>query len=349
MSRTRWVLCAALMLGFGPAENAAARDLTVVSFGGSLQDAVRAAFIKPYGLSAKTTVAEDTYDGALSAISAQVQAKSIKWDVVDVESSELLQGCQEGYFEKIDAFRIKEASSLIPAAVKTSECGVGYLTGAMVLSYDGAKLSSGPSTWVDFWDVKRFPGKRGLRFGPKWTLEFALMADGVPAAKVYEVLATPAGVDRAFRKLDEIKPSIAWWKIGAESIQALASGEVAMTAAYNGRVVAANRGEKRQFQMAWNAGSIYFMDYFAVLKGSPNRDAAMQFIDFASSASAQKELPKYVGYGPTNLAAYRGMDPALAAELPTEDRLKVSTSWDDQFWLDHNDELTQRFNVWAAR
>ncbi|MEL6078769.1 extracellular solute-binding protein, partial [Stenotrophomonas maltophilia] len=78
------------------------------------------------------------------------------------------------------------------------------------------KLKAPPGSWADFWDTKQFPGKRGLRKGAKYTLEFALMADGVPRDQVYQVLRQPGGVDRAFRKLDQIKTQIQWWESGAQ-------------------------------------------------------------------------------------------------------------------------------------
>ena len=52
------------------------------------------------------------------------------------------------------------------------------------------------------------------------------MADGVPAAEVYDALGTPEGVDRAFAKLDTIKDDIVWWEAGAQPPQLLADGEV---------------------------------------------------------------------------------------------------------------------------
>ena len=56
---------------------------------------------------------------------------------------------------------------------------------------------------ADFFDLARFPGPRGLRdSGPKYNLELALIADGVPPWRVYPALATTNGVDRAFAKLD---------------------------------------------------------------------------------------------------------------------------------------------------
>src|SRR3546814_6075912 len=73
-----------------------------------------------------------------------------------------------------------------------------------VIGYDGDRIKGpGPQSWADFWDMKRFPGKRGMRRTPKYSLEFALMEDGVPADRVYPMLRKPAGLDRAFRKLDE--------------------------------------------------------------------------------------------------------------------------------------------------
>ena len=349
MGAVRLKIACVAMLMAGVATAASARDLTVVSFGGSLQDAIRAAFITPFVDGGGAKVIEDTYDGALSKITAQVETGATKWDVIDVESNQLLQGCQEGAFEQLDHSKLGDLSKVLPAAKDFSPCGVGFLTGAQVLVYDKAKLADGPKTWADFWDVNRFPGKRGLKFGPKNTLEAALMADGVPAADVYEVLSAEGGVDRAFKKLDEIKSDIVWWKLGAESIQQLASGETVMATAYNGRVVAANRDENRQFEMAWDAGSIYFLDYFAILSGSEKKEDAEKFIAYAIGAEGQREFPSHIGYGPTNLAAFEGMDAKVSAELPTEERLASSVFRDDKYWLDHNDELTQRFNVWAAQ
>ncbi len=331
------------------AGSASARDLTVVSFGGSLQDAVRKAFITPFAAETKTPVKEDTYDGSLAKISSQVQAKSVLWDVVDVESDVLAQGCQEGFFEKLDVSKIGDSKDYMKAAVQEPSCGIGYLAGAMTLAYDSAKLATGPVTWADFWDVKKFPGKRAMRFDPKWTIELALLADGVATGDVYKTLEAPGGVDRAFKKLDELKPNIAWWKLGAESIQLLASGEVSMVAAYNGRVVAANRGEGRKFKMAWGAGAIYFLDYFAIVKDSPNKTEAMSFIKYAMSPGPQAAFPTFIGYAPTSLKAFETIGADVKAELPTEQNLKDAVVSNDQFWLDHGDEIKQRFNVWAAR
>src|SRR3546814_19993340 len=74
-----------------------------------------------------------------------------------------------------------------------------------------------------------------MRKTPKYSLEFALMADGVPADQVYPTLRTPRGVDRAFRKLDEIKPNVVWWSSISQVPDLLGSREVVMSVTSPGR------------------------------------------------------------------------------------------------------------------
>lgn len=91
---------------------------------------------------------------------------------------------------------------------------MGGIVWSVALTYDGNKLTGDnvPKSWADFWDVEKFPGKRGLRKGAKYALEVALLADGVAPDELYDVLGTPEGVDRAFAKLDELRPNLIWWK-----------------------------------------------------------------------------------------------------------------------------------------
>ena len=139
------------------------------------------------------------------------------------------------------------------------ECGVGTIVWAHVIAYDADRIKGeGPKNWADFWNVKKWPGKRALRKNAKPSLEIALLADGVPASDVYKVLSSEAGVQRAFKKLDELKPHLQWWEAGAQPPQWLASGDVIMTSAYNGRISAAIK-EGRNFKIVWT-GQNYAVD-----------------------------------------------------------------------------------------
>jgi putative spermidine/putrescine transport system substrate-binding protein len=206
---------------------ASAKDLTVVNFGGANGNAQKVAFVQPFEKETGNKIVAVEYNGEQAKVKAMVEAKKVTWDVVEVESGDIGRGCDEGLYEKLDYAKIGKKADFIPEAVQ--ECGVGFFVWSTVLAYNGDKLKTAPTGWADFWDVKKIPGKRGMRKGARYNLEFALMADGVPAKDVYKVLATKEGVDRAFKKLDELKPFIQWWEAGAQPPQFLVAGDVVMS------------------------------------------------------------------------------------------------------------------------
>lgn len=326
---------------------AQARDLTVVSWGGNYQDAQRKIYFEPFSQKIGKPVLDESWDGGIGVIAAKTQAGVPNWDVVQVESEELELGCFDGMYEPINWEALGGRDKFIDAAV--SDCGVGAIVWSTALSYDASKLTTAPTSWADFWDVEKFPGKRGLRRGPKYALEFALMADGVAPADVYSILATPEGIDRAFAKLDALKPNIVWWESGAQPLQLLASGEVVMTTAYNGRISGINKDEGTNFKVVWD-GSIYAVDSWVILKDSPNAEEAMDFIAFASAPENQSKLPEYIAYGLPNKAAAAQVPADLQADLPTAPQnIENAVALDAGFWTDNVEALTKRFDAWLAQ
>lgn len=328
------------------AMQAQAESLTVISFGGTNKDAQDKAFYKPFIAAGKGNIEAGEYNGEMARIRAMVETSQIGWDVVELETPELKRGCEEGLFETLDWSKLGGKTDLIPAAV--SECGAGIFVWSTVLTYDAQKLKKGPTSWADFWDVKTFPGKRALRKSAKYTLEIALMADGVKREDVYNVLATPQGVDRAFKKLDQLKPYVQWWESGAQPLQWLVSGDVVMSSAYNGRIGAA-QDEGHDFKIVWD-NALYDLDNWAIVKGSKHKALAEQFIAFANQPENQKVYAENIPYGPVNIKTSPLLDPARLAKLPTApDNLAVSVQVDSDFWLEHGEDLEQRFNAWAAK
>jgi putative spermidine/putrescine transport system substrate-binding protein len=325
----------------------AARDLTVVSWGGAYQDAQREVYFKPFMDQTKTKMLEESWDGGVGVLRAKIQGGNNNWDVVQVESEELVLGCEEGLYEKIDWAKLGGKDKFLPDAV--NDCGVGAIVYNFVIGYDKDKIKDGPKNWADFWDVQKFPGKRALRKGPKTNLEIALMADGVPFKDVYKTLKTEAGVERAFKKLDQLKPNLIWWEKGSQPPQLLASGEVAMTSVYNGRIDTANKNDKKNFGMVWD-GALFTLDSWVILKGSPNKDAAYKFLDFAGKAENQSKLSENIAYGTSNKDAAALLAPAVLKDLPTApDNIKNAVEINVAFWLENIDRLTERFNKWAAK
>jgi putative spermidine/putrescine transport system substrate-binding protein len=320
--------------------------LSVMSFGGAYQEAQRKAVFETYAAQTGTKIDEQEYGGEIAKIKAMIESGNTTIDVVDVDAPTLLQGCDEGIFEKIDWTKIGSQDDWIKGT--TSECGVGTIVYATILAYDGAKLPDGPKTIKDLFDTKKFPGKRGLWKNPATNLEFALLADGVPPDQVYQTLSTPAGVDRAFAKLDTIKDSIVWWEAGAQAPQLLASGEVTMTTAWNGRIYNANK-EGKDFRIVWD-NQILDSNYWVIPKGAKNADGSLAFIKYAVEPKVLAGITKYIPYGPVRKSAAEFVAPQDAKDLPTSPQnLTVSLTLDNGFWADNGDEIRKRFTTWLAR
>ena len=326
---------------------AQAKEISVISFGGANKDAQAKAYYQPFTKDTGVNVIAGEYNGEMAKLKAMVETKSVSWDVVEVESSEVTRGCDEGFFEKLDYKIVGKKSELIPGAA--SKCGVGFFVYSTVFAYNSKKVASVPTSWVDFWDVKKNPGKRGMRKTAKYTLEAALLADGVAAKDIYSVLATPAGVDRAFKKLDELKPNIQWWEAGAQAPQYLISGDVVMSAAYNGRITNARNEGNKDLEIVWNGG-LYEMEYWVIPKGTPNKDEAMKFIASTLLPERQVAYSTLIPYGPTRKSVNGLVSAELASVLPSsEQNMKLAAAIDPSFWLDHGEELERRFNAWAAK
>ena len=228
----------------------AADELTIVSWGGAYQESQRKAFFEPYS-AAGNKVTEAEYSGEYAKIKAMVEANAVTWDVIDVDTATGLQGCAEGTLETIDWAKLGlDKSKFIGGDIM--DCAVPNIVYGTVFAYDTSKLATGPTAMTDFFDLAKFPGKRGMWKNPDVNLEWALIADGVPAADVYKVLGTPEGLDRAFKKLDTIKSEIVWWEAGAQAPQLLADGQVVMTTAWNGRIQAAIDKDKKPFKIVWD-------------------------------------------------------------------------------------------------
>jgi putative spermidine/putrescine transport system substrate-binding protein len=326
---------------------ASARDLTIVGWGGSGQAAQSEVYFKPYAAKTGKAFIEESWDGGYGVLQAKMKAGAPNWDVVQVEAEELALGCADGLFEKLDWDKIGVKDEFLPDAV--SECGAGVIYWSLAMGYDGNKFAEGPKSWIDFWDTTKFPGKRSLRKGAKYNLEFALLADGVKPAELYDVLSTEEGVNRAFKKLDELKPNIVWWESGAQPIQYLASGEVALASVYNGRVTGINKAEGKNFKIVW-PGSMYAVDSWVILKGAENKDAALDFIAFASAAENQAKLPLKVDYGIPNKKAAATIPANVDVNLPTHPaNLEDAIALNVDFWIDNSEALTARFNAWLAQ
>ncbi|HOS86344.1 MAG TPA: extracellular solute-binding protein, partial [Burkholderiaceae bacterium] len=308
----------------------------------------------PYSAKTGHRILVEDYSGGLAQIRAQVKSNKVTWDVVDLELQDAIRACDEGLLAPIQARDLQGVpgvASVVDDFLPNSltPCSVGTVMWANVITFNLNKfVGSEPSTVGDFFDLKKFPGKRGMKKAAKANLEWALMADGVAPADVYKVLGTPAGLDRAFRKLNTIKSSIVWWEAGAQPPQLLADGAVTMTSAYSGRIQAAIDVDRKPFKIIWQ-GQIPEYETLAILKGSKNEATARDFIKFASSPAVLAEQTKYIAYGPLRKSALSLIESSVVSKLPSAAaNIAVGVPSNPEWWANNGDEINQRFSVWLA-
>ena len=333
---------AAVALAPAVARSAFAQDnvLFVNTWGGSWTAAEEAAYFKPFTEQTKIQV-KTVAPVSFAKLKAQVQSKSYEWDVSVINAVELGQAEHEGLLEPIDWSLVKR-EALWPNAVWTQ--GVGNVALSTGIAYRKDKFpGGGPKTWADFWDVKKFPGGRSLYNRSYTAMAYALLADGVPADKLY-----PMDVDRALRKLTQIKPHIkVWWTQGSQSQQLLRDGEVDMIAMWNARASElADQGAPVDF--TWNQAERHD-SYWLVAKGTPRAKQAWRFVEFAIQPKPQAEFCRRMAYGPLNPKAFEFIPPEQARRMPTyPEHLKVGFSHDPKWLTPNLAMLKERFAQWLA-
>ena len=332
------LLATGLTLAIMPSLVAAKDSITIAAWGGASQEAQRKAMFNLIEEKLGITVLEDTTSG-IKDVRLQVASGSPTWDLVHQGNYSCIILDKEGKLEPLDESVLGITG--IPDEMK----GKGWVANfvySTVLAWNTDTLGDNPPTeWADMWDTEKFPGRRAMRRDPAYSLEAALLADGVPMNELY-----PLDVDRAFAKLESLKDSVSvWWSSGAQSAQILQDGEADMVGIWNGRAQALQE-EGGPVEITFNQ-QIILTDCWVIPKGAPNKDLAMQALAIMSSAEAQAELTKYINYGPSNLDAFElGLIPEEVAKgLPNyPDNRSKGFLLDANYWAENLDELTQRFD-----
>ena len=294
---------ASLATGLPRRANAQDRPFTFTSWGGALSDAEKNAFIDPFG-KMKDMQIVNTSPTETAKIKAMVQAGSVEWDLVDVGGRTVWQGAEGDFLEKLDMSKIPNAKALDDKWIAPN--GIATSTGATVIAWSSTAFpDGGPQSWADFWDVKRFPGRRGLYKYFYYNYEAALLAAGVKHEEIYPF--TEEKAEMALGKIKELKPNVAvWWGSGAQPPQLLSSGELALSSAWSGRMIAAVT-EGAPVGYTYDDG-IAWANWWVIPKGSPYVDVAHEAINFALAPDQQAELLTLKTYGPVLSAAAEKAD-----------------------------------------
>jgi putative spermidine/putrescine transport system substrate-binding protein len=118
-----------------------------------------------------------------------------------------------------------------------------------------------------------------------------------------------------------------------------------MTMIWNGRGWSAKNIDKKPVEIQWNQ-QIVTADYLVVPKGSPNKDAAMKFIAYASCADVNAGPSEYIPYGPTNTKSTA--NPAMVNDLSVTNADENSAYFDDTYLGENFDEIDAAWQAWKA-
>jgi len=345
-----------------------AKEMTIVSWGGAYSNSQLKAYHEPY-MAANPgfkIINDESSNEAVAKLRAMAEAKNITWDLVDVEGPDSQRLCDEGLAMEIDFDKVlapgKDGSTptkdfgdslinkcFIPQIVFSTT--FGYRTD--VAEWNGKK----PEDLCAVFDTKTFPGKRSLEKRPKKNLEWALLCDGVEKAKLYEVLSTPEGVDKALAKLDTIKKDVIWWSAGAETPQRLADKEVVIGSTYNGRLFDVIEEKKQPVAMLWDY-EIFDFDGWVVPANLPE-DRKARVLDYLKVSTDTQHLAdqaKYISYGPARASsqplvgkhAVLGIE--MAPHMPSNpENAKRFLVNNIEWWSNNEDEMNKKFEAWLAK
>ncbi len=362
--------CCSVALAAWALGAAASGDLRVATWGGAYLQVQRAVLFEPFARRFTLDVVSEAHQGSLAPLREAPRGEP-PWDVVAVDELGAADGCREGLLEAIDAqalapapagtsaaddlleFARQEARPAVPSEspppASATACAVPSALRSLMFYYQPSAFPSGPPLSVaDVFDARALPGRRALPASPRGTLEWALLADGVPAAEVYALLATPGGLSRALARLDGLRAHVSWWREVDEPLRLLRDGHVVLAAGFGELLSAAVlRGEVRA-EPLW-AGQLWQLDYWAVVAGTPNAAAAQAFVRFATSALRQVEFARHLPYGPVRRSALSLAPPGLARLLPsTAERVALGMRIDALWWRDNDAFLRRRFAEWLG-
>jgi putative spermidine/putrescine transport system substrate-binding protein len=315
---------------------AADQQLVFAGFGGDYQTGQTKAFFEPFEKETGIKIIQTT-GVDLAKLRAQVQSGNIEWDFLSLPDRLRYTAANDGLLMPLDYSAI-DSKTITPRLV--TQYAVGGVTIPMLLAYSTRQYSpdKAPHTWLDFWNMDQIPGQRGMYNGAVYSLEFALIADGVPKDKLY-----PLDVDRAFKSLDKIKSKVVWWSQMSQPGPLLKSGEIAVTP-WVRAISPMLAGEP--VGISYEGAALTFEAWVAV-KGTKNAANVMKFINFALQPKNQAELTKYIAYGPTNSDAAALVDPKVSVHLSSNpENAAKGFLLSGDYWGQNLDKLTERWNEW---
>lgn len=334
-----------------------AQSLTIATWGGSYEQAQQLALFDPFEKKTNVRINTQYYGGETALLKSNHLP-----DIIDMTMDSALLACDQKLIKKLDIDSILKTKNARYDFTKGSllPCGIAHLSYSTLIAYDERSFSGEkPQTIADFFDIKRFPGKRAIQKQPTEILEWALIAEGAPIDQVYDLLSTERGMRLAFRRLDSIKDHLIWWSNPKEPAALLKSGKAVMASGYNGRFFDA-QVQGAPISMLWDAHIVDWnvwvipQDKEKITQSSKNKEKLIHdFIRFVTRPKSMARLAKHIPYGPSRKSALKqiGLHPekgfSMRDHLPTAPHHLKRALFRDAKWYARTSSLRKsRFLDW---
>jgi putative spermidine/putrescine transport system substrate-binding protein len=317
----------------------AARQVVVAGFGGETYQTRQKDAFDPFAKLSGARVVQASWD--YGKFVSMVASPNPEWDMIDFDGYSIAALIEQGTPPAKLADWVRRCDLV---EEKYRDYAGGSYAYSVVLGWS-TKLSGTPTGWADFFDTKKFPGKRAF---PKsiyaGTAELALLADGVPKDKIY-----PLDLDRALAKLDTIKSDLIFYDSYAQGQQYLAQGSASMIATANSRMIQL-KNSGQQVDWTYSDAILYPWGGFAMPQHAPDADAANALIDYLSTPQAQATVAKKLYLGPVVSAA---LDLLTAEELAMQpsapQNVAKQLSIDVQTAAKQDAEYVKKFFAWVGK
>ena len=331
-------------------------EITFTSWPGPYMRSQMLGFVRPYEVENDVRVNVASYNGGIDEIRDQVESANVLWDVVDLTQADSLRACNEGLLENIEDMVLPDGADgtssrddFVEGAL--NPCGVGVIVWATAFAYSrDAYGTAQPTSIQDFFDTRKFPGRRAIRNDPTVIMEWALMADGVERDKVYATLETPEGIERALAKMDSIKAGLQLWSTGRAPVRLLNAGDVPMAMVWATTGAIASMEDGANFSVVWD-GRVIETDLFGIPKGSRFKEEALDFIRFASSSKSLADMVTFMPNGPTRKSSLAFLSDEVLAQIPNgpayDDKLSILS--DAEWWSKNHTALEEAFDAWVTQ
>jgi putative spermidine/putrescine transport system substrate-binding protein len=307
-------------------------------YGGPTHKSRDKVFLTPFEKSTGVKVTSTTIADAVLA--KMLDGGAGDYDVIQASVSDI-------YNHKKDLVELPATSKVndvLPADAQRyalATFGVGEAQGWLTKTFS----NGGPTTWADFWDFKKFPGKRaipGVAASFDYMFEAALMADGVKPADLY-----PMDLDRAVKKLNELKGHVVFYTEYPQMQQLLASKSASIAFGPTGQYAALNAAGS-ETSINWNQ-ALLAQNVFVIPKGAKNQKNAIALADYFADPKKQAAFAELTNYSPGNKDALQYIPAKTLKNLataPANDGKVIQADVQARA-LDYDESLA-KYGAWLA-